>query len=1052
VGEFLPHVVHLTGHGKLDGVHGTFAFENERGHTASTDVGDLAVRAFHNGCVRCIFLNGCQTAQAAVAGLCQGLVTAAVPLAIGWSGSVADDRAAEFMEAFYERLVSGEPVPAAVARARQVIQERGRMSSDQGEMQDATFVLPQVYCSSLDNRVFDPSVPARPYVGPRTEHMLLGDGIHGLREGYVGRRREGQKLLPAVRDGEVTFAILTGLAGAGKSALATRAANRLQSDGFHILPVRTPIGASPAECAQATVAKLIAALDGAFSTGGRADLHGLLTDGRLPLEHRLRLVADSLNELRLVLVLDNFEETLELETRRIAEPELARFYVYLATHLTQGSRVLLTCRYLPADTPTDVPTVLHLPLPDFEEYNFRKFLRRDPRVEDRIRRGEIRDDLLGSLYRHVGGTPGFLESVREVLSTAEVDDLADEMAGAPEGPLQSQREQYYERIFAARLYAALPPAARDLVSRMAVSELPLPADALAQISALGEEDAAQYAQAGVVYGLVQEFREAARPALYQLPGLLRGWLGAPERLAEEHVREVHNRLAAFWQLCWKVDRQAEMPLPVGAEVAACRHHARLADNTALVLWATPKLVMLWYDRQAQWQVARNLLRDTVGADRDPECLIILSRVEEALGNWQAARDHLQRATAMLPDGTRLKTTARHNLASMDLNEGNHAAARQQFQQLLRDAQASGDTGSQGTIWHQLATMDAREGNRAAARPEFEKAMALQAEAANLVGVARALEGWASLELEDENFVAAREKFALAARTRQNLDDHSSEANILHQLATIDAREDNFAAARLKFEEVLQMQQDTGNRIGEAAAWHQLALLDAKEARSDDARQKFEKELRLGQAIGDRATQALAWHEIAVLDAAAGDDGAAREKLRKALELWQALPRREEAWNTLFELAKLQQRQGNHEAARTAFVAALHISQALKDHTGEVLLFLELANLALVLRYPHGSVRLDAISHMIQRATGQEGAERSFEKLATWCQKLGYSGQKFKAMLDEITEAYREDRGHGLIERVFAGEVTGDGPHWPISWSGLFRGIGRLLRRRGKNSG
>ncbi len=36
----------------------------------------------------------------------------------------------------------------------------------------------------------------------------------------------------------------------------------------------------------------------------------------------------------------------------------------MATGLTQGSRVIVTCRYLPEETPTDLPTVLHLPLPD----------------------------------------------------------------------------------------------------------------------------------------------------------------------------------------------------------------------------------------------------------------------------------------------------------------------------------------------------------------------------------------------------------------------------------------------------------------------------------------------------------------------------------------------------------------------------------------------------------------------------------------------------------------------------------------------------------------
>ena len=177
-----------------------------------------------------------------------------------------------------------------------MIRGKGRI----GQVQDATFALLQVYSSAAAGAVFDPKAAPEPYAGPRTEYVLLGDGIKGLREGFVGRRRERQRLVPALRDGDTTFAVITGIGGAGKSTLATRAANRLESAGFRVVPVRAEEAAGPLEAGRATLTRLIGALDDAFIQAGRDDLHRQLTDGNLPQSQRLRLAVKGLNDLRLV--------------------------------------------------------------------------------------------------------------------------------------------------------------------------------------------------------------------------------------------------------------------------------------------------------------------------------------------------------------------------------------------------------------------------------------------------------------------------------------------------------------------------------------------------------------------------------------------------------------------------------------------------------------------------------------------------------------------------------------------------------------------------------
>ena len=191
VNEFKPHVVHLTGHGAVRDGQGRFAFEKEDGTADLVPSEDL--RRFLAGSgVQCVFVSGCQSGKApreALAGICQGLVGAEVPLAVGWAASIADDLATNFARTFYKTLKDGQPVDRALLLARQeawkVCQKRG----------DPSWTLPVIYAATNQIQIFDPN--KQPEVLTR-QNMVL-DALPGMKEGYaehfVGRRREQQRLL-----------------------------------------------------------------------------------------------------------------------------------------------------------------------------------------------------------------------------------------------------------------------------------------------------------------------------------------------------------------------------------------------------------------------------------------------------------------------------------------------------------------------------------------------------------------------------------------------------------------------------------------------------------------------------------------------------------------------------------------------------------------------------------------------------------------------------------------------------------------------------------------
>ena len=790
INEFQPHIVHLTGHGMVenDGL-GYFAFEDERGATDLRSSVEISQQLFAGSSVQCAFISSCQTGKApsvaVLGGICQGLVGYEVPLAIGWAASIADDIASRFATTFYSTLAAGQPLDRALTQARQTIR---KACEDRG---DPSWTLPVLYAATRQGQVVDPD-PQRPHV-PLTRPSVVQQPLPGMTEGYaahfVGRRRELQRLLPALRDGTLQLVLITGLGGTGKSTLATRLARRLEADGFTPIPmvstVERPLSA----------ARLLEICSDSFLAAGLHQAHTVLRDGNLSEDERLRYLVNVLNQHRFVVVLDNFEVNLDESSHHIKDGHLARFYTHLLSHLVGNSRAIITCRYHPADVLTLPSTVHEEPLGDFTQGDFLKFLLRDATVEQRYYTGELPHALLVAMHRLLGGTPRFLEQIRQVLTTIPAADLQQALSAvhlpttAEPAALVALRDRYCEQIFTARLYAHLSPEAQRALSQAAVYEIPVTLAGLAAVTGETEAHLHTFTRTWQSYALAYPEHRQATGVLWTVYGVLRGWLLTPDHLSPDERRAAHQAAGDFLRDLEQHDHAGELGLSwVDCLLEASAQY--LAAGAYEEARAVIARISRFFTRQGLYEEVARLNAKLLDYEKHPAPMLWIGRSYLDRGQYNTAREWYQRCLeATSGVGSQEEAEAWHGLATIELRQGNYAAARAQFQTALTIRQQIGDRAGEANTQHQLASIELDQGNYAAARTQFQTALAIY----------------------------------------QQIGDRAGEANTQHQLASIELDQGNYAAARTQFQMALTIYQQIGDRAGEATAQHQLASIELDRA-------------------------------------------------------------------------------------------------------------------------------------------------------------------------------------------------------------------------------
>jgi tetratricopeptide (TPR) repeat protein len=429
-----------------------------------------------------------------------------------------------------------------------------------------------------------------------------------------------------------------------------------------------------------------------------------------------------------------------------ASTPLVTFYRVLVANLTGQSRVLITSRYPPVDA-VDIPTLFPLvheeSLGEMSRAHMVRFLLRDATIRGRYRNGDLKLEVLHTLYTILNGSPRFLLQIRQALRDMPPVVLHDALSSCiPFSPMDSSlptkvqqvREQFCLDTFVQYLYDKLEPESQQALSCAAVYPVPVPMAGLVAVTGIPNDGLTpmvrQWQDLELIVPIAAAGYKRYTPStsngdvLWVVVAHIRGWLLDTSRLS---LQEAHAARSAAGQFLYRQVTDTVAPLSEELRDEWLIHAYRLYSAAGDYAQAREVVGYLSHRyRQCGYYTELELLNQAVlDYEQHPAPMVWIGRVQSELGNVATARAWFEAALAQAqeesPDAPRYPGEAArawYELGRMALQQGKELTARQAFEHALEQYQQAELDAGEAAAWHQLALLEMNQGNDSAAFEKF----------------------------------------------------------------------------------------------------------------------------------------------------------------------------------------------------------------------------------------------------------------------------------------------------------------------------------------------
>ncbi len=854
-GEY--HILHFTGHGVSPTNGGGLLFEDAAGEGKRLSIEDfLQSLDKAKGSLRLAVISGCNTARTLYTGsfrdLARGILARGVPAVAAMQFSLSDPGGLKFAEAFYPELIAGKPLELALNAAR-----RALWLTDDAELKPmlrADMFAPVLLTTDGE------CLQATAAQGGRQQRVVKPfdpafylSTLPQLGFGFYGRRREYR----LIRDGFVQrnhrAAIVWGVGGIGKTALASHLADRL----YHHRKEFSGVYAFDCRGGALSAERILLELHRYFSMQNIAHL-GQIVHQSLPPEMAANFVGQMLSQIPLLVIFDNFEDLLERTADRfqIRDENLRAFITTLVKSTPTGSRFLFTTRHLFDLGDGRLGDVLALPLNDLSNPEAIYLMQRMPRL------GATTSSDKAAVLERFGGHPFSLVTVDKHCQFHPLAEVLDKASR-----LHTELREY---LGIELNCASLSDRSRELLYRLAAFRQPVPTEAAEWV--MGEKVSRE---AEIDRILATLDRDKLPDELKQLDdAALRAEFEKvfPEQRSAPNL-ETEIRELIEWGLLTPVSEDGAVKLLAVHSLVRefCRDRQagepwreRLREAAAFYTNFTR---MIPDDRKNETAVgiemeAFELLME---AEEYTAAAGLLGRDTELLDRWGFGRDLESRYRRLLDKVSgREEAMVLHHLAIMLQRRGEYEEALGRYEQSLRIEEELGNRAGVAGSLHNIGALHQARGEYVEALGRYEQSLRIAEELGDRAGVAVSLHQLGNLHYLRGKYGEALERYEQSLRIEEELGNRAGVAGSLHQLGMLHEARGEYVEALGRYEQSLRMFEELGDRAGVAGSLHQLGNLHYLRGEYVEALGRYGQSLRIKEELGDRAGVASSHGQIGKL--------------------------------------------------------------------------------------------------------------------------------------------------------------------------------------------
>ncbi|AKJ39643.1 tetratricopeptide repeat protein [Methanosarcina barkeri] len=691
---------------------------------------------------------------------------------------------------------------------------------------------------------------------------------------------------------------------------------------------------------------------------GRPELNQILNQ-QVPLEVKTSLLVNILNQIRFLVIFDNFEDCLNEERNGIENLELKAFIQHLLNNTTRNTKFLITTRY--DFDPLDgrlASGIEHISLPELH------FPQTNWLMNNFTELADLGIQKKKEIYDVIGGHPWTIGQFAKHAAVQGVDDLLLDLS-----PL---KKELIEFTLLDKSFSKLDEDAIKLLLSASIFEEAIPIEALSWI--VGDEKdecpaVGEPLQKLLQWGLVSKEQEYDK-SVYSEHTIVKDF--ALKKLKEDGLdkKTLLVRAARYYENLVAQNRNLWDHLKARDyyfQAEDYKSATRIVESTVdhLILWGHIKLAMdLLNDSinttlgetktNAEYTLATiyHRLGDLTTAlkicnkiknkyeemGNNKGVAVILHEVgiiHQEQGNYKEAVNKYNQSLKIAEELGDKRGTAQalHQLGNVHLLQGNYGEAVKKYKQALKIFEDMEDKSEIATTLHQLGVINHQQGNYEEAVKKYNKSLKLKEELGDKRRIAITLHQLGNIYYDQGNYEEAVKKYNKSLKMKEELGDKSGIAQTLHQLGSVHFLQSNYKEALEKYNQSLKMKEELGDKRGTAITLHQIGMIYQNQGNYEEAMGKYNQSLKMKEELGDKNEIAQTLHQIGMIYQNQGNYEEAMGKYNQSLKIKEELGNKSGIAQTLHQIGMIYQQQGNYEEAVKKYNKSLKMKEELGDKSG-----------------------------------------------------------------------------------------------------------------------